>query len=74
LAGKGDYGVKKKDGRAVLIGEELLHYVRLCYSCVFYSCPEHQLRTASYMVQSTERKIANLVDECKEMIETEVAY
>ncbi|KAL3775720.1 hypothetical protein ACHAW5_002932 [Stephanodiscus triporus] len=48
----------------VPIGEELLHNVTLVLNT-----HEGQLRTSSYVIQSIERKIANVESECNEMEE-----
>ena len=51
-------GGESSGSPAILLGEELLHNVTL-----LLNTHEGQLRNASYMVKSTERKIANLDSE-----------
>ena len=57
-------GGESSGSPAVLLGEELLHNVTL-----LLNTHEGQLRNASYMVKSTERKIANLETEAQLMDE-----
>jgi len=54
---------KSQSNTVVPLGEELLHNATL-----LLNTHESQLRTSSYMVKSTERKIVSLEEECNEMI------